>query len=195
MMRAVLLAGLALWCPMASAQERVTVCFNYGCESTATVVFSNRQLADVRDLLDDAVDAAHERELIAVVVGRLLGWAGQQSPIGADRGGNFADDGVHGRMDCIDHSTTTTRLLRMLERRGWLRWHRVREPEVRTRMLLFDHWTAVIEEAPKAPYRDEHPYSRERFAVDSWFFDNGQAAVVMPLDQWLDGQGPEVEHE
>ena len=177
------------------ARESVTICYNYGCAATATVVYGRKQLAEVRDLLDDAVDAAHERELIGVVVGRLLGWAGRQSPIGADRGGNYADDGVNGRMDCIDHSTTTTRLLRMLERRGWLRWHRVVEPEVRTRFLVFDHWSAVIEEEPKAPFRDDSPHSRKRYAVDSWFNDNGQPAVVIPLDLWLDWEGPNVEYQ
>lgn len=177
----------------AGAGEKVAVCFNYGCLNTATVVFSKAQLAEVQGLLDDATDAAHERELVAVVIGRLLGWAGKQTPIWADRGGNFADEGIHGKMDCIDHSTTTTRLLLMLERRGGLRWHKVLEPEVRTRFLFFQHWTAVIEEEAKAPFRDEHPFTSVRYAVDSWFYDNGKPAVVMPLDHWLDWEGPDAE--
>lgn len=193
MRRAALLCGLALLCAAAGAQEKVAVCYNYGCLNAATVTYDRGQLTQVRELLDDAVDAAHERELIGVVVGRLLGWAGRQSPIHADRGGNYADEGVYGRMDCIDHATTTTRLLRLLERRGWLRWHRVCEPEVRTRLLIFDHWSAVIEEAPRAPFRDAHPLSRTRYAVDSWFYDNGEPAVVMPLDAWMDWEGPRVE--
>lgn len=187
-----------LACPVpalaqARGYEPVEVCFNYGCLSTARVIFSPRQLAEVRDLLDDALDAAHERALLAVVVGRLLGWAGEQSPIGADRGGNLADEGVYGKMDCIDHSITTTRLLTMLARHGWLRWHQVLAPAVRTRMLVFDHWSAVVEETPKAPYRDDDPLTRRRFAVDSWFNDNGQPAVVMPLDAWMDWEDPNVD--
>jgi hypothetical protein len=191
-MRKCLALGLLFCALTAGASERVEVCFNYGCADSARVVFTRRQLAVVRDLLDDAVSAAHERELLAVVVGRLLGWAGKQSPIAADRGGNYADEGVNGMMDCIDHSTTTTRLLQMLAKRGWLRWHRVLAPEVRSRFVFFEHWTAVIEEAPKAPFRDAHPYSRVRYAVDSWFNDNGKPAVVMPLDQWLDWEGPDA---
>ncbi|MFA7293083.1 MAG: hypothetical protein WC023_12660 [Rhodocyclaceae bacterium] len=189
-----LLAGLALFCMAAGAQESIVVCYNYGCQSSAKVTFSKRQLAEVRDLLDDAVNAAHERELIAVVIGRLLGWAGKQSPIGTDRGGNYADAGVYGGMDCIDHATTTTRLLKMLARRGLLHWHRVLEPQVRTRVLIFDHWSAVIEEAPKTPFRDENPRTSKHYVVDSWFYDNGQPAVVMPLDDWLDWEGPNVEY-
>jgi hypothetical protein len=195
MRRKLLFFCLCFFCMAASAYERIAVCFNYGCLNTAKVTFSKRKLEEVRNLLDDAVNAAHERELIAVVIGRLLGWAGKQSPISADKGGNLADDGVDGRMDCIDHSITTTRLLKMLEKKRWLRWHRVLEPEVRTRFLLFDHWTAVIEEEPNAPFRDEHPLSRLRYAVDSWFNDNGQPAVVMPLDLWLDWEEPYVKRK
>ena len=40
-----------------------------------------------------------------------------------------------GSMDCIDHSTTTTRLLKMMARRGMLRFHHVLEPVERARVL------------------------------------------------------------
>ena len=124
---------------------------------------------------------------MAVVVGRLLGWAGQQSPIAADRGGNYADDAVYGRMDCIDHSTTTTRLLHLLERRGLLRFHRVLEPALRLRLVVFRHYSALIGETQDG---DGDGEARGRFVVDSWFFDNGDAAAVMPLDAWLKGESP-----
>ena len=75
--------------------------------------------------------------MLAVAIGELYGWAGEQSEIGNDRGGNYADGDAPGKMDCIDHSTTTTRLLRLLEARGWLRLHRVLEPEVRNWALVF----------------------------------------------------------
>lgn len=176
MKRILLLLGLGLFCMAAGAQERIAVCYNYGCYRTDVVVFSETQLAEIRDSLAGARDAAQERKVLALVIGRLLGWAGQQSPISADRGGNVEDAGVYGRMDCIDHSTTTTRLLKMLEGRGWLRWHSVVEPVLRTRLLIFDHWSAAIEERA----------SSARYVVDSWFYDNGQPAVVMPLAEWMD---------
>jgi hypothetical protein len=183
---AVLLLAFAVG---ASAGEAVSVCYNYGCQSEDEVFYSDAQLFRVRDLLLDASSDAHERALLGVAVGWMLSWAGQQSPVSADRGGNFADDGAHGRMDCIDHSMTTTRLLRLFERRGWLRFHRVLEPALRTRFLVFDHYSAQIE--------DMNADSDEplRYAVDSWFFDNGQPAVIIPLEDWLAGEGPEIEYE
>ncbi|WP_263771145.1 hypothetical protein [Propionivibrio soli] len=178
-----------------SAQESVDVCFNYSCLTTASVTFSAGQLSEIRTFLGTAQTPAEERALIGIAIGRLLGWAGKVSPIGADKGGNIADDGVYGRMDCIDHSTTTTRLLNLLERNAMLRWHRVREPVVRTRFLIFDHWTAVIEEidgvAPRKVSMGD-PMAGVRYAVDSWFNDNGQPAVVLPLDKWLSWGKPDA---
>lgn len=183
------LSGLLLLCVLtAAAEERISVCFNYGCISQAEIVYNDEQLNEVKLLLAKASDAAQEREAIAVAVGRLLGWAGQQSPIAADRGGNYADDGVYGKMDCIDHSTTTTRLLRMIERLGWLRYHRVLEPALR-RFLFFEHYSAQIEEI--MPAKDS--VSPGRYVVDSWFFDNGHPAAVMPLSRWQAGESPHVD--
>lgn len=175
MKRILLLLGVGLFCMAAGAQELVTVCYNYGCFSSETVSFSEAQLAEIRVSLAGTKDAAEERKALAPVIGHLLGWAGQQSPISADRGGNVEDAEVYGRMDCIDHSTTTNRLLKMLEGRGWLRWHRVAEPVLRSRFLIFDHWSAAIEERA----------SSTRYVVDSWFYDNGRPAVVMPLAEWM----------
>jgi len=184
------LGGVLLLCALsAGAAERISVCFNYGCLAQAEVVFSDDQLRELGLLLGEAQDAAQERAAIGVAVGRLLGWAGEQSPISADRGGNYADDAVYGRMDCIDHSTTTTRLLRMMERQGMLRYHRVLEPVLRHRVLIFDHFAAQIEEIDDSSLAAEDA-PPGRYVVDSWFFDNGQPAAVMPLANWQAGESP-----
>ena len=186
-----LLGSSLLYCALAAGSvERVSVCFNYGCLSQAEVEFSDGQLGELKELLAHAASPAEEREAIAEAVGRLLGWASQQSPIAADRGGNYADDAVYGRMDCIDHSRTTTRLLQLIERQGWLRFHRVLEPALRVRFLMFQHYSAQIEEIGPS----ETEVMPERFVVDSWFFDNGHPAAVMPLAAWMAGEGPDVDY-
>ena len=182
--------GFLLICALsAGAEERVSVCFNYGCLMQAEVVFSDEQMHELALLLGAAHDAAQERAAIGVAIGRLHGWAGEQSPISADRGENQADDAAYGRMDCIDHSTTTTRMLRMMENQGMLRHHRVLEPVQRRSVLILEHFSAQIEEiddmslaARLAPLG--------RYVVDSWFFDNGQPAAVMPLANWKAGESP-----
>lgn len=180
-----LLSGLALvWACAVGADEVVPICYGYGCIAQAQITFSEAQLREIGRQLSVAVDAENERKLLAAAIGELYGWAGQQSDIKNDRGGNYADGHSPGKMDCIDHSQSTTRLLKLLEGRGYLRWHRVLAPDVRSRIFLTVHWTAVIEEKTGG--------EAARFVVDSWFVDNGQPAVILPLAEWKEGAGPDV---
>ena len=212
---------LVLAASAAQAGESATFCYDYGCNIEARVWFNDAQLAMVRDQLRGAADAGEERRQIALALGALYRWAGEQLPIHADKGGDYADDGVEGRMDCIDHATTTTRLLRLIEAHGWLRHHRVIEPARRS-FLIAQHFSAVIE-ARVAPVAvrtagEENGYcvgcneeggtviagSRSRraapapdpmmdarWAIDTWFRDHGAPAVVMPLATWLGGAYPD----
>ena len=171
------------------AEESVPICFNYGCAAEQAAVFSEQQLEWLRDIMGIADNPEQERALVSLTVGRLYVWAGEQTPVAADRGGNLADDGQPGSMDCIDHSTTTTRFLRLMERHGALRFHRVLDPAKRG--VVFQHLSAQIQEiGPELMHAEtEHI---QRFAVDSWYVDNGQPAIVLPLDEWKDGGGPDV---
>lgn len=178
-----LLSSLTAW-----ADAHIAVCFDYGCSAQADVVYSDKQLRRVGRALAAAKNAEAERDAISVTIGRLLKWAGKQTPIAVDKGGNMADDEVSGKMDCIDHSTTTTRLLHMLEENHWLRYHHTLEPVARRHFVFFEHHSAQIEEV-SADFKGE---ASPRFVVDSWFVDNGQPAVVMPLASWLAGEGPDV---
>lgn len=188
-----LLVLLLAWCASAVAESRearVEVCFNYGCLSRWPVVFEPMRLDGVLLMLERAESAAGERQLLALAIGELYAQAAEQTPIGRDRGGNYADDTAFGRMDCIDHSTTTTAFLKLLEQRGGLRWHRVLEPARRVRGVVFQHFSAVIEELPVAAQGQQEPLPR--YVVDSWFVDNGKPAVILPLDAWMEGEGPDV---
>ncbi|MBL8419453.1 MAG: hypothetical protein JNK92_02350 [Dechloromonas sp.] len=184
MFRRLIVALLVAWSGSSTADEIVPICYGYGCIAQASVQFSEEHLRVINQQLAVAVDPDEERKMLAIAIGRMYGWAGEQSDIRNDRGGNYADGGILGKMDCIDHSTSTTRLLRLLEARGSLRWHRVSEPEVRYWALILTHWSAVVEENSGG---DAH-----RFVVDSWFVDNGEPAVILPLDEWKKGAGPDV---
>lgn len=202
-LRFCLALGLFAVAGVAAAEERIEVCYNYGCVASATVRYTESQLAWARKAMAVAKTPEQERAALSPVIGRLYHWAGRQSPIYADKGGNYADDAAPGAMDCIDHSTTTTRLLNMLERRGILRYHHVLEPAHRARFFVFDHFSAAIEELPprwlpreKITLHEEAPdeIMPDRFVVDSWFVDNGKPAVILPLEDWKDGAGPRIEN-
>ncbi len=180
-----LAAWLVVFSCGARAEAGVPICYGYGCLVQVTIHYTDGQLGQVRRLLYSAVDAKNERKMISEAIGRMYRWGGEQSDIHNDRGGNFADDNVAGKMDCIDHSTSTTRLLQLLEARGYLRWHRVLATDVRYFAGIFPaHWSAVVEETGGD--------SPGRFVVDSWFVDNGQPAVILPLEEWKKGAGPDV---
>ena len=204
------------------AESTVSICYNYGCVREEEVRFRAATLTRLVARFADAQTAEEERAVLGEALGRLYRVAAIQTPIAADRGGNLLDDGANGRMDCIDHSTSSTRLLRLLEARGALRFHRVLEPVRRTR-FIFQHFSAAIEElscaersARVAP--DPVPTAAlahgpcaeagliiedaggadaaspgARYVVDSWFVDNGEPAVVLPLAEWLNGEGPNVQ--
>lgn len=169
------------------ADERVEICYNYGCLVRVEVVFSELRLVEIAGRLRLADSAVAERAILARVVGQLYRWAGEQSPIGADRPGNYLDFGENGMMDCVDHSESTTQLLRMLEARGLLRFHAVEPVSRRVRWVFAQHFSALIRERSEAS-----PADGARFVVDSWFGEHGDPAVVLPLEDWLDGEGPNV---
>jgi hypothetical protein len=43
------------------------------------------------------------------------------------------------------------------------------------------HTTAVIRDIE----------NRQDYVVDSWFFDNGERPVIMPLEEWKSGWSPD----
>jgi hypothetical protein len=176
----ILAAVLALAAAPAAAEE-VAICFDYGCAAQAVVRYSPFQLGRVQAEFARVDSPAAERAALARAVAWLYFDAGAQSPIWRDRGGNFDDDESQpGRMDCIDHSTNTTAYLRLIERRGWLRFHVVGERVMRGR-LLSEHWAARVVERG----------SREEWVVDTWFADPGLPAAIFPLEAWLGGAEPD----
>src|SRR5471030_513687 len=147
-MRRICAGGLtllgALTAPGLARADQVTICYNYGCHAKSPVDYSEEQLDSLRQLFAAAGDAAAEREAISVAIGRMYGIAGEQTPVWRDKGGNYADGGENGQMDCIDHSTNTDIFLGLLQARGWLRFHEVLQPLRRTRFIVAVHWAARI---------------------------------------------------
>ena len=180
--------AIALLCVPAAASsgahaEQVTICYNYGCYARAPVDYSEAQLQFVQQQLDAAADAAAERQAVSFAIGRMYAVAGEQTPVWRDKGGNYADGGENGRMDCVDHSTNTSKFLRLMQARGWLKFHEVQDPVMRRRYFFAEHWAASLRERE----------TQKVFMVDSWFFANGQPAAVLALEDWHAGKTPNVQ--
>lgn len=153
------------------------VCYSHECGRQQFVRLSDRQWQATRALFTpDATSAAAERAMIRRAIAQLEQFTGVLAGTSADRGGNVAGAGLPGQMDCIDESINTTTYLGLLQQDGLLHWHEVQERERRSKWVLDVHWTAVIRETA----------SRQRWAVDSWFLDNGEPPYIQRLEDWLD---------
>lgn len=164
---------------LTAAAEEVPICYNYGCAIMDIVDFSEDELQQISELFSMVPDAAQERVAIAEAIGLFETFAGQQTPTWADKGGNAADEDAPGRMDCVDESANTTTYLRLLERRGLLHFHRVLAPVSRIHWVLYTHWSARIAEIGTG----------QEYAVDSWFHDNGEPAVIFKMEDWMERAG------
>ena len=125
---------------------------------------------------------AQEREYIAQAIGRLEAIVGLKTGTSTDRAGTFDNADYVGQLDCNDEAINTTTYLRLMVQNSLIQQHVVED--MRTRNFFFSGWphtTAVIHETA----------SGKRYAVDSWFYDNGAPATVISFDVWKSGYIPE----
>jgi hypothetical protein len=162
----------------ASSQQPFFVCTDYHCDVGETVTLTARQWQAVRDLFAADTSAADERDNLRRAIAFLETAVGTITGTWRDLAGNVAGAGEPGQLDCIAESRNTTTYLQLLFDAGLLRYHAVEPRQVRHPLIFNVHWSAVIRD------RD----SGERFAVDSWFLDNGQPPYIQPLEDWLSGR-------
>jgi hypothetical protein len=157
------------------------VCTDFHCDRTVPATLTAAQWQQVRALFRAPSNTpAQERAAIRGAIALLEELTGRSTGTWRDRGRNDLLDGRRGQLDCIAESKNTTTYLRLLERAGLLRWHRVEHRALRRRWLVSNHWSAVIREYP----------GEARFAVDSWYRDNGDPPCIQPLAQWRKGHYP-----
>jgi hypothetical protein len=105
---------------------------------------------------------------------------GQQAGTYKDRAKNDITKGLDGQLDCIDEATNTTVYLPMLAEANVLIFHQ--QASRTSRGGLFSpHNTATITEIE----------SNTRYAVDSWFDNNGKPPAIIPLTLWKSGWKPD----
>lgn len=169
-----LLATAPAW----SGQQQFFICTDYHCDSGEMVALAPDDWQSVRDLFAPDASAAEERDSVRRAIALLESRVGDITGTWRDLAGNVAGAGKPGQLDCISESKNTTTYLALLAGDGLLKHHEVEGRRVR-RPFIFDvHWTAVIRERG----------SGQRYAVDSWFLDNGQLPHVQELEQWLSGR-------
>jgi hypothetical protein len=155
-------------------------CTDYHCDIIVPVVLDIRETAQIEQLFKNIETPSEERERIALAIGLFESLVGPKNGTSDDLGKN-PFDAPHrprgGQLDCISESTNSTTYLKQLEKSGLLSWHSVEERAVRHRWLFAIHWTAVISDRNGVHY-----------AVDSWYGNNGEPAIVLPLEDWYKGE-------
>jgi hypothetical protein len=178
LLRRGLILGILFASSMACAESYVVVCYNWGCLKQVGVVYPDAWLKKTLAPLRQAKTPAEERTAAAEVVRKLYVRAAEQTPIAVDEPGNDEDETVDGRMDCIDHSTTTANMLSLLHKKRALRWHQVGPYAHRTR-FLDSHYSATLVETDVEAEDDS-----QIFTVDPWLEQHGELPSVLPVREW-----------
>lgn len=168
--------------PLSAAERTIGICHEFGCKQRTEVVISDAFARSLTPFFTpQAASPTTERRQIAASIAYLEARVGDVTGTDRDIGGNYDPERDYpGQMDCIDESRNTTTYLRLLESLGLLHWHRPIGRRFRSPFLVDGHWTAVIEEKR----------SGQRYAVDSWYHDNGQPPEIQPLEDWLRRKRP-----
>ncbi len=165
--------------------SRFSVCYQHTCTMIDHVGLSQQQWQGVRERFNPAAaNAEQERRQIASAIAYLEIEVGGKINSLDDRGGNL--EGVFkakgNQLDCIDESTNSTTYMTMMERDGLLKFHSVQPRATRGFFIMgWPHSTAVIKDNT----------TDRRWAVDSWFFDNGTEPTIVMLKKWRSGWSPE----
>ena len=160
--------------------DNYSICHGHTCNSFATIRLTTEQWQSIESLFyPPANDATQEREQIKQAIALLEIYSGEQAGTYNDRAKNEISQSTKGQLDCIDEATNTTVYLRLLSDNNLLQFH---QQASRTHRggLFAPHNTATIIET----------HSNIRYAVDSWFYANGEQPVIQPLSQWKDGWEP-----
>ena len=158
------------------------MCYGGGCAGMAHVTLSNQEWQKVvQAFMPEPENAAQERESIRQALGILEQIIGPKTGTSQDKAGTFGVWGKQGQLDCNDEAANSTTYMKLMKKKGLIKFHDILN--TKRRGFFFDGWphtaAAILDHA-----------SGKRYAVDSWFYDNGQPAVVIPLEQWKSGWKP-----
>lgn len=163
--------------------ENIPLCHGYGCRLKSYTALTKAEWKQIGQYFKTGRTAEQERAAVARAAGRFETIAGRKIGTATDVAGTYERLGDD-QLDCVDESVNTTVFLELLDQKKLLKHHDI--SNIATRVPLLGggggfHQTAVIVERETG----------RRYAVDSWFRDNGHNADIVALDDWLYGWKPE----
>jgi len=159
--------------------RQFTVCHGNGCAIRSKVSLAEIHWDQVMGFFKyPAKSPEEERNQISQAIARIEAIVGEKTRTHIDVGQNSYKYYDEGQMDCVDETINTSMYLRFLKEGGALRWHIVAEPIHRG--FIWPHNTAVVSEIK----------SGKSYAIDSWFFKNGEEPSIVATEDWLSGWRP-----
>jgi hypothetical protein len=167
--------------------NRVTVCHAYTCKMQTPYTFSQKDMAEIAALMRQVKRGDtpfEERRAVAYAIAKMETDVGKKLGIKDKAGMQFTASGDASQMDCVDEATNTTSYLLVLKANGLIRQHTVEGTMSKENLAkgivklnpvqYWPHWTAVLKENK----------SGQKYAVDSWLFDNGENPAVVKVEDW-----------
>lgn len=158
------------------------ICYSHSCQQITQVRLQAEQWECIRSIfVPRQSDGATERTRIALAIGVLESMVGPLTGTEGDIGGSFQGAFRSHQMDCEDEAVNTLVYLTMMEQDGLITYHDIYHPTSRGFVVMgWPHTATVLVDKE----------TKEKFAVDSWFDDNGHPAYVVPLKKWKWGWRP-----
>lgn len=160
-------------------------CGGWGCSDPEEAGFTAEEWSRVEAVfLPNSNTAEDERQQIAQAIGLMESIIGPKTGYGRDKGGTASGVFQPGQLDCYSEAANTSNFLHLLNNGDLLRFHQPADPIMRgqatSRSWRPTHATATLVEIETGTL----------FAMDSWFYDSGHAAVYVEADTWADAWGP-----
>ena len=165
------------------AVDDFEVCGSAGCRTVSALSYTPSEWQSIQSIFEPTpLTAADERERIQIAVAAIEQTIGTKNNTSGDAPRNNRKLGTGAQLDCIAEAANTTVALLLFDQEGLLKHHSVGYPQHRgfTR-LHFPHNTASIYEKATGAH----------YALDSWFFKNGEPPVCVPVSEWKAGYDPE----
>ena len=164
--------------------ESLQYCQTTGCTQRIQTSLTRSQWQRIQHLFTPpARTPAEERRQIALAMGQMERLIGPIANTANDEARNVLFPDKPGfQLDCIAEASNTTQTLLLLQHQDLLQWHTPGYPTHRGPLQLqAPHYSALITDIT----------TQKRWSVDSWFFDNGEPAVLVPESIWRSGYSPD----
>jgi hypothetical protein len=149
-------------------------CSDFRCKTRIELDLSDDQWLNIKNIFDPpAKTALIEKHQIRQAIALMEQYTGEMTGTSLDKGENYSGSDIPHQQDCIDESTNTFQYLYALDKRQWLKWHRV-AGKLRRIVWFASHWTAMIEDLT----------DHQLYAVDSWYRDNGEPPYIQKIEDW-----------